>query len=109
MISDRCLSCLSVCLFVTLVYFDETVERIKMKLGTKVGVGPGDFVLDGDPPPPQKKGGHSPQFSAHFYCDQTGRWIKMPLRRLAKYSYFGRIEGYISETVGRSRIYAFDW
>ena len=62
MISDRCLSCLSVCLFVTLVYFDETVERIKMKLGTKVGVGPGDFVLDGDPPPPKKKGGTAPNF-----------------------------------------------
>ena len=33
----------------------------------------------------------------------------MPLRRLAKYSYFGRIEGYIPETVGRSRIFPFDW
>jgi len=25
------------------------------------------------------KKGHSPQFSAHFYCGQTARWIKMPL------------------------------
>jgi len=29
-----------------------------MLLGTKVGVGPGDIVLDGDPAPLQK--GHSP-------------------------------------------------
>ena len=32
---------------------------IKMPLGVKVGLGPGDFVLDGDPAPP--KGG-SPIF-----------------------------------------------
>jgi len=32
--------------------------RIKMSLGMEVGLGPGDFVLDGDPaPPPQKEGG----------------------------------------------------
>jgi len=43
-----CLSCLSV----TLVYCGQTVGRIKMKLGMQLG--PGDFVLDGDPalPPP---------------------------------------------------------
>ena len=35
------------------------------------GLGPGDFVLDGDPAPP-------PQFSAHVYCDQTAAWIRMP-------------------------------
>jgi len=29
---------------------------IKMPLGTEVGPGPGHTVLDGDPPPPQKKG-----------------------------------------------------
>jgi len=26
--------------------------RIKMRLGTEVGLGPGDVVLDGDPAPP---------------------------------------------------------
>jgi len=26
--------------------------RIKMSLGMEVGLGPGDFVLDGDPAPP---------------------------------------------------------
>jgi len=48
-----------------------------MPLGMEVGLGPGDFVLDGDPAPPKK--GHSPQFSAHVYCGQTAEWIKMPL------------------------------
>jgi len=49
-----------------------------MKLGTQVGLGPGHSVLDGDPgrPPPK---GHSPQFSAHIYCGQIARWIKMLL------------------------------
>jgi len=28
---------------------------------------------------PSPKGGQSPQFSAHFYCDQTAGCIKMPL------------------------------
>ena len=30
-----------------------------MPLGVEVGLGPGDFVLDGDPAPP-KKGGTAP-------------------------------------------------
>jgi len=29
---------------------------------------------------PSPKRGQSPQFSALFYCGQTDRWIKMPLR-----------------------------
>ena len=29
--------------------------------------------------PPHKGGGAPPQFSAHFYCGQTARYIKMPL------------------------------
>jgi len=33
-----------------------------MKLGTEVGIDPGDIVLDGDPAPRSKKG-HSPHFS----------------------------------------------
>jgi len=54
MLSDRCLSC-PVChmsvLSVTLVYYGQTVGRIKMKLGMQVGFGPGHIVLDGDPAP----------------------------------------------------------
>ena len=44
----------------------------------EVGLGPDDFVFDGDPAPQRK--GHSPtQFLAHVYCGQTAGWIKMPL------------------------------
>ena len=53
---------------------------IKMKLGMKVGLDPGDFALDGNPlPPPQKGGIAPPQFSVHFYCGQMAGCIKMPL------------------------------
>ena len=48
-----------------------------MPLGMEAGLGPGDFVLNGNPAPPEK--GHSRQFSAHVYCGQTAGWIKMPL------------------------------
>jgi len=34
---------------------------IKMPLGMEIGLGPGDFVLDGDPAPPPPKSGRSPQ------------------------------------------------
>jgi len=51
MLSDRCPVCPA--LSVTLVYCGQTVGRIKMKLGTQVGLGPGHIhiVLHGDPPP----------------------------------------------------------
>jgi len=42
-----CLSSLSV----TLVYYDQTVGRIKIKLGMQVGLGPGHIELGGDPAP----------------------------------------------------------
>ena len=32
-----------------------------MSLGMEVGIGPGDFVLDGDPVAPSPKGGRTPQ------------------------------------------------
>jgi len=52
---------------------------IKMSFGMEVGLGPGDFVLDGDPASPPKKGAKPPpQFSAHFCCGQTAGCIKMP-------------------------------
>ena len=43
--------------------------------------GPGNSVLDGDPAPPSRKSGRSPQFSAYVYCGQMAGWIKMPLTR----------------------------
>ena len=42
-------------------------------LGMKVGLDPGDFVLDGDPAPPPQKGG----FSADVYCGQTAGWMRV--------------------------------
>jgi len=49
-------------------------------LGTEVGLGPGDIVLDGDPDP-LRKWHRSPHFSAHVYCGQTAGWIRIPLGR----------------------------
>jgi len=64
--------CVSVCLScITLVYCGQTVGWIKMRLGTEVGLGPGDIVLDGDPAPPTERGTAAAQFSAHVYCGQT--------------------------------------
>ena len=46
----------------------------------EVGLGPGDFVLDGDPAPLPQKGAKPPsQLSAHVYCGQTAGWIKVAL------------------------------
>jgi len=79
MLSDRCLSCLSVCLSVTFVHCGQTVGWIKMKLGMHVGLGPGHIVSDGDPAPPPPNGGRSPQFLAHICRSQMAWWIKMPV------------------------------
>ena len=50
-----------------------------MPLDIEVGLGPGDFVLDGDPASPLEQGTSLSHFSAHVYCGQTAGWIKMPL------------------------------
>jgi len=44
-----------------------------MPYGMEVGLGPGHFVFDGDPVPPEKK--HSPL----PFLAQTAGWTKMPL------------------------------
>jgi len=54
----------------------QTAGWIKMPLGRKVDVGPGDIVSDGTQLPQM---GSVPQFSAHICCRQTARWKKMPL------------------------------
>ena len=49
-----------------------------MKLGTEVGLGLRQIVLNEDPAPvPQKR--TTSQFSAHTRCGQTAGWIRMPL------------------------------
>jgi len=50
-----------------------------MPLGMEVGLHPDDFVFDGDPTLPRKKGTAPTQFLAYVYCGQTAGWIKMPL------------------------------
>jgi len=47
-----------------------------MPLGTEVGFGPDDIVLDGEPLPVKK--GHSPSIFG-LCCGQTAGCIKMPL------------------------------
>jgi len=49
----------------------------KMPLGMEVGLGPGDFVLDGDPAPAPQKGDRPTIFG--LCCAQTAGWIKMVL------------------------------
>jgi len=53
---------------------------IKMSLGMEQGLGPGDFVLNGDPALPSPKGGRSPQISGpcllwpNSCMDQDASW-----------------------------------
>jgi len=56
---------------------------IKMALAMEAGLGPGDFVLDGDPAPPSPKGGRAPLPKKNFgpyvlwpngWMDQDGTW-----------------------------------
>jgi len=93
MLSDRCLSvCLSVLsvLSVTFVHCGQTVGRIKMKLGMRVGLGPNHIVLDGDPaPPPPKRHSPPPIFGPYLLrpngcMDQDVTWDggRPPPRRL---------------------------
>jgi len=51
------------------VYCGQTAGWIRMLLGTEVGLGPVDIILDGDPDPRQN--GIAPQFSVRVYCGQT--------------------------------------
>ena len=39
---------------------------IKIPLGMELGIGPGDFVLDGEPAPLPKKGAEPPNFRSMF-------------------------------------------
>ena len=61
------------------LYCGQTAGCIKLSLGMEVGLGPGDFVLDGTPLTPPQKGGGTPKFLADVYCGQTAGWIKMVL------------------------------
>jgi len=67
-----CLSVLSLCNVGVLWPNDRDDCCILMLLGTEVGLGPGNNVLDGDPAAPTERDtAASPHFLAHVYCDQT--------------------------------------
>jgi len=54
------------------VYCGQTSGCIRIPLGTEVGLGQGNIVLDVDPAPPTERGTAAPpHFSAHVYCGQT--------------------------------------
>jgi len=85
MLSDRCLSCLSVCLFCPvcmsemLVYCGQMVGWIKMPRGREVGLHPSNIVLDGDPSSIPKKGAEPPIFGPcllwpNGWMDQDATW-----------------------------------
>jgi len=58
----------------------QTAAWTKMPLGMEVGLGPGQFVFDGDPATPRKKEHiHFTQFLVNVYCFQTAEWMKTPL------------------------------
>jgi len=73
MLSDHCPVYLSV-LSVTFVHCDQTVGRIKMKLGVQVRLGPGHIVLDGDPAFPPAKG-RSPQTFGLYLVRPNGHLV----------------------------------
>ena len=75
---DCCLVCLSVCLSATLVYCDQTVAWIKMKLGMQVGLGPSHIVLDGDLASLARRGA-SPQFLAIYVVAKWLDGLRCPL------------------------------
>ena len=52
-LSDRCLSVLSVC-NVAVLWPNGWIRNFRMPLGTDVGLGPGHIVLDGDPARPKE-------------------------------------------------------
>jgi len=60
-------------------YCGQTAACIKMPLGIELCLGPGDFVLDGDPAPPPPKGHRPPIFGAYLLrpngcMDQDVTW-----------------------------------
>jgi len=57
----------------------QTAGWIKIPLGTEVGLGPGEIVLDGDPAPLQKRGTAAPILFGSCLLWPTAVWIKMPL------------------------------
>jgi len=66
--------------FLTHICCGQMAGWIKMPLDMEVGLGRGDFVLDGVQLPLPKRGRSPlPNVAAHVHCGQTTGWIKMTL------------------------------
>jgi len=61
------------------VYCGQTSGWIKMPLGTEVGLGPGDIVLDGEPAPPRRDTAPRPSKFRPMSIGQTAGCISIPL------------------------------
>ena len=61
-----------------LVYGGQMAGWISIPLGTEVGLGPGDIVLNGTQLPP-RKGAQQPPTFWPMSCGQTAGWIRIPL------------------------------
>ena len=53
-------------------YCGQTAACIKVPLGMELGLGPGDFVLDGDPAPPPPKEHRPPNFRPIYVA---AKWL----------------------------------
>jgi len=49
-------------------YCGQTAGYMSIPLGTEIGLGPGDIVLDGDPAPQRKGTRHLPLFGPCLLC-----------------------------------------
>jgi len=56
--------------FMANVRCGQTAGWTKMPVGMEIGLGPGDFVFDGDPAPPEKRV-QPPHNFWPVYCGQT--------------------------------------
>jgi len=70
------------------VYCCQTALCIRIPLGTEVGLGPGDIVLDGDPVPPTERGTAAPTFGACLLWS-NGRSSQQLLSSCAACDYVG--------------------
>jgi len=66
-----------------------------MPLGTEVGLGPGDIVLDGNPAPPWREAQQPPHFSANVCCGlwPNGRPSQQLLSYCLSYSTSHKVRG----------------
>jgi len=64
------------------VYCGQMAECIKMPLGTEVGLGTGDIMLDGDPAPPRKRAQRPPLWPTLLWY---GRPSQQLLKAILKY------------------------